>query len=151
MKKFQFSLETMLGYRQQVLESKQQEYATAQGHALTQEHIYFAAQDEYNDFNDEFCMKKAVGMTVVEAMSCESCLRTLEDTIKKEKKELLRLEQVAEERRQEMILAKQDASSAEKLREKKLEDYNKAATKAEEAFIDELVAGTWALNRNSAS
>lgn len=139
-----------MGYRQQVLEAKQQEYSAAQGIALEQEQKVFSLVDEYQEFNESFCLKKASGMTVVEAMGCENCLRTLETSIKKEKKELIILEQVAEEKRQEMILAKQDASSAEKLREKKLEIYRHEQTKAEEAMIDELVAASWSLNRQMA-
>lgn len=38
-----------------------------------------------------------------------------------------------------MVDAKKDTSSIEKLREKKLEAYNKAVQKSEEALIDEFV------------
>lgn len=151
MKKFQFSLETILGYRQQVLEAKQQEYAVAQGIALEQQQHVFDLEDEYYDFNDAFTMKRAKGMSMMDAMTSEGCLRALETSIKKQKEELKKLELIAEKKRQDMILAKQDTSSAEKLREKKLEDYNKQAAKAEEALIDELVASTWSVNRQSVS
>lgn len=150
MKKFQFSLETMLGYQLQVLEAKQQEYATAQGFALQQEAVVKALESEYVTFDDEFNRMKLEGMTIIDALTRESCLLALEREIKKEAVKLKKLEATAEERRQEMILAKQDTSSAEKLRERKLEDYNKAVTKNEEAMIDEMVAATWSMNRESA-
>ncbi len=148
LKKFQFSLETMLGYRQQVLEAKQQDYAMAQGQAQEQEDVVRSLEAEYDDFDAEFTQKKIQGMAVIEAMTSESCLRALELDIKKQYVTLRKLEAVAEEKRQEMIQAKQDASSAEKLKEKKLEAYNKEVAKSEEAFIDEMVAASWAMNRN---
>ena len=45
-----------------------------------------------------------------------------------------------EAKRQEVVDAKIDTSSIEKLREHKLEDYNKAVQKAEENLIDEFVS-----------
>ena len=39
-----------------------------------------------------------------------------------------------------MVAAKQDTSSIEKLKDKKLDSYNKAVQKSEEAMIDELVS-----------
>lgn len=137
----------MLGYKQQVLEALQQEYAVAQGVVVEQERVVGALNQEYQNFNDDFCQQKENGMTMIDAMRFESGLRALEMDIKKQVILLKRLEVVAEAKRQEMILAKQDTSSAEKLREKKLDEYNKAAQKSEEAMIDELVAATWALNR----
>ena len=51
---------------------------------------------------------------------------------KKKKKE--------EEKRAQMIEAKKETASLEKLREQKLDAYNKAVQKSEEAMIDELVS-----------
>lgn len=44
-----------------------------------------------------------------------------------------------------MIAARQDTSSLEKLREKKLESYEKELQRQEELWIDELVANTRAV------
>ena len=43
------------------------------------------------------------------------------------------------------MAAKQDTSSIEKLKEKKLDSYNKAVQKSEEAMIDEFVSTTRAM------
>ena len=45
----------------------------------------------------------------------------------------------------EVVAAKQDTSSIEKLKEKKLDSYNKAVQKSEEAMIDEFVSTTRAM------
>lgn len=148
MKKFQFSLDNILGYRQQVLEAVQQEYAAKQALVINQENLIRGMEQEYNEFNQEFCRKKAEGMTMVEAMGSEGCLRALEGDIRKQMVKLMELQREAEAKREEMVLAKQDTSSTEKLREKKLDDYNKELQKGEEALIDELVAATWAINQS---
>ncbi len=140
MKKFQFSLENILGYRQQVLEVVQQEYAAKQALVFAQERLIREKEQEYQQFNDEFCSKKAEGMMLVEAMSSESCLRAMEADIKKQVGKLMDLQRDAEMKRQEMVQAKQDTSSTEKLRERKLEAYNKEVQKNEEALIEEFVA-----------
>ena len=48
-------------------------------------------------------------------------------------------------KRLEVVEAKKDTSSIEKLREKKLDSYNKAVQKSEEAMIDEFVSTTRAM------
>lgn len=54
--------------------------------------------------------------------------------------QLLRdLQKQEEAKRKEVVEAKKDTSSIEKLREKKLEVYNKAVQKSEENLIDEFV------------
>ena len=50
-----------------------------------------------------------------------------------------------EAKRLEVVAAKQDTSSIEKLKEKKLDSYNKAVQKSEEAMIDEFVSTTRAM------
>lgn len=137
----------MLTYKKQVLEVLQQEYAMAQGAVVDQENIIANLEAEYVSYDAEFTEKKEQGMNIVEAIRSEGCLRALEIDMKKQVAFLAKLEAVAEAKRQEMIAAKQETSSAEKLREKKLEDYNKNVQKMEEAMIDELVAGTWAMKR----
>lgn len=139
----------MLGYQRQVLESLQQEYAVAQGVVVEQEQVVHGLEERYRTYNDDFCKHKELGMSMMDAMIFENGLRALEIDIKKQVAFLKKLEIIAEKKRQEMIVAKQDTSSAEKLREKKLEAYNKEVQKSEEALIDELVAGTWAMNRDS--
>ena len=64
--------------------------------------------------------------------------------------ELERLRQEEEAKRAQVVAAKQDTSSLEKLKEKKLELYNKAVQKSEEAMIDEFVSTTRAIAAQSA-
>ena len=78
-------------------------------------------------------------------MGYEMGLRMLEGEIQREESRLYQLQTEAEERRKRMIAARQDTSSLEKLREKKLESYEKELQRQEELRIDELVANTRAV------
>ena len=70
----------------------------------------------------------------------ETGLRVLERDIQRETDKLNALRKKEEKKRQEVVDAKIDTSSIEKLKEHKLEDYNKAVQKAEESLIDEFVS-----------
>ena len=63
---------------------------------------------------------------------------------------LEQLRQEEERKRAQVVAAKQDTSSLEKLKEKKLDSYNKAVQKSEEAMIDEFVSMTRAMAAQSA-
>ena len=78
-------------------------------------------------------------------MGSEMCIRDREGEIQREESRLHQLQTEAEERRKRMIAARQDTSSLEKLREKKLESYEKELQRQEELWIDELVANTRAV------
>lgn len=78
-------------------------------------------------------------------MGYEMGLRMLEGEIQREESRRTSFQTEAEERRKRMIAARQDTSSLEKLREKKLESYEKELQRQEELRIDELVANTRAV------
>jgi flagellar FliJ protein len=64
--------------------------------------------------------------------------------------DLALLQKKEEAKRAEVVTAKQDTSSIEKLREKKLDHYKKAMQKNEEAMIDELVSTKRVMEAQSA-
>ena len=77
---------------------------------------------------------------MTDAMFYQNGLRVLERDIQRETDKLEELRKQEEAKRQEMVDAKIDTSSIEKLKEHKLEDYHKAVQKAEESLIDEFVS-----------
>ena len=139
MKKFQFSLDSVLSYKQQVLDALKGEHAGILAEVHAQEGVLEAVWQEYRDCNEEFCRRKAEGITIADAMFYESGLRVLERNIQRETDKLEALRKKEEKKRQEVVDAKIDTSSIEKLKEKKLEVYNKAFQKDEEKLIDEFV------------
>lgn len=139
MKKFKFALDTVLSYKQQVLGALQGEHAEAVARVREQEALLEKLWREYRDCNEDYRDRALEGMPVTEALMYQSALRAAELEIQRETKRLEELEAEAERRREAMVEAKKETSSIEKLREKKLDSYNKAVQKSEEAMIDEFV------------
>mgnify|MGYP001851247878 FL=1 len=140
MKKFKFSLEMVLNYKQQVLEALQGEHAAALSRLREQEQLLERMWQEYREYNEEYCEKKAAGMTISEALSYQSGLRVLESRIQKETEQLERFRKDEERKRERVVEARKETASIEKLREKKLGAYQKAVAKSEELFIEEFVS-----------
>lgn len=148
MKKFKFSLDTVLSYKQQILDALEAEYAAAMARVREQEDVLESVWREYRAYNEEFRTRKEEGMTITEATFYQSSLRAQELQIQRETTKLEKLREEAEKKREEMVEAKIDTSTLEKLKEKKLELYQKAVQKDEEQLIDEFVS---AARVNSAS
>lgn len=140
MKKFQFALDTVLDYKQQVQEGLQNEHALLLQKVRQQQRDLEELQERYRCCNREFRQAEAEGITVAEALRFESGLRFWQKEIQKAEQLLTQYQKEAEEKRKQVVSARQDTSSLEKLRERKQEDYRKAAAKGEELFIEELVA-----------
>ena len=140
MKKFKFSLDSVLSYKQQVLESLQGEHAVILAQVREQEGVLERTWQDYRDCDAEYRQRKAEGITITDAMVYQNGLRVLERDIQRESDRLEELKKQEEAKRQEVVDAKIDTSSIEKLKEKKLDLYNNEAAKNEEVLIDEFVS-----------
>ena len=146
MKNFKFSLDSVLGYKQQVLDELQNEYAILTDRVRRQELKLVQTKEAYRSCNQEFRSAEAEGITIAEALRFENDLRFWEKEVEQNTQQLLAFQQEAEEKRAQMILARQDTASLEKLREKKHSTYLKEVEKSEEIFIEELVAAQRAMS-----
>lgn len=140
MKKFRFALETVLSYKQQVLEALQGEQAVILAEVYQQERLLEECKERYQAEAAEYRTRCSEGMEIKDVLAWQAALRAREREIEAETKKLELLRKKAEKKRQEVVAAKQDTSSIEKLREKQLSSYNMAAAKSEEKFIEEFVA-----------
>ena len=130
MKKFRFSLETVLDYKQEVLSALQTEHATILARVHAQEDLLEELENYYSELDAEFTERKLEGITILDAMQYEQYLRATERQIEEAVEILKQLQAEAEAKRLEVVEAKKDTSSIEKLREKKLDSYNKADRKS---------------------
>ena len=146
MKNFKFSLDSVLGYKQQVLDELQNEYAILTDRVRRQELKLAQTKEAYRSCNQKFRSAEAEGITIAEALRFENDLRFWEKEVEQNTQQLLAFQQEAEEKRAQMILARQDTASLEKLREKKHTTYLKEVEKSEEIFIEELVAAQRAMS-----
>ena len=140
MKKFKFALDSVLSYKQQVLDALKGEHAAILAQVREQEDVLEAVWRDYRDCNEEYRRRKAEGLTIMDAMFYQNGLRVLEADIQRETDRLAELRKKEEAKRQEVVDAKIDTSSIEKLKEKKLDVYNKEVAKSEEDLIDEFVS-----------
>ena len=145
MKKFRFSLESVLDYKQQALDSLKREHGAIVAQVKAQEDYLAGLESDYREMDAEFCQRKLEGIAILDAMRYEQYLRAMERQIQQAVYRLEELRRQEEAKRLEVVAAKQDTSSIEKLKEKKLDSYNKAVQKSEEAMIDEFVSTTRAM------
>ena len=150
MKKFHFSLETVLDYKQQILASLQAEHGAILAQVREQERLIEELEAEYQQMDGEFAQRKLEGIAILDAMKYEQYLRAMERQIQLALEDLAQLQKKEEAKRAEVVTAKQDTSSIEKLRETKLDHYKKAMQKNEEAMIDELVSTKRVMEAQSA-
>ena len=106
MKKFQFSLDTVLQYKQQRLDALKAEYAAAVQRVRLQEAAVSEAEERYARLNEEYREKKAEGLLVAEAMTYETGLWVIENEIRREEEKLRELQRQAEAKRAEMVGAR---------------------------------------------
>ena len=107
---------------------------------VRQEQVIAELRRRYGETNAAFREAEKQGMTIAEALGFESGLRALERQMEIEDQRLAEFRREAEKKRQQVVGARQETASLEKLREQKLEQYTKAVQKYEEQFIDELVS-----------
>ena len=146
MKKFQFNLDTVLSYKQQVLDNLQNEHSVLLQRVRRQEELVEELEADYAALNREFRQAEREGITIADARAYEMGLRAQERIIQAEHKRLEQFRAEAERKREQVVAARQETAALEKLKDKKMEDYRKMVQKGEEQFIDELVSTVRVMN-----
>lgn len=139
MKRFQYRLETVLNYKNQVLEDlRSQHGAAARRVAKKQEEI-----DGIHQRMDGYCTvldgKKKDGCAM-ELRLYDMCIARTADLLEQENRRLAALKDQEQKKRAEVIRANVDAVRYEKLKEKRWGEYQTEQMKREEAFIEEFVS-----------
>lgn len=145
MKKFRFSLETVLDYKQQALDALRAEHGAILARVRAQEEVVDGLEEEHRQVDAEFTRRKLEGLTVLDALNYEQYLRSLEREIQEERYKLEQLRRQEDRKRAQVVEARRETATIEKLKEHKLEDYRKAEQKDEEQRIEEFVSNTRAL------
>lgn len=150
MKKFKFSLDSVLSYKQQILDALQGEHAALLAEVRQQEELLERCWQTYRDYNEEYREKSRIGVQLTEALIYQTNLRAMEREIQQETLVLEEKRKREEEKRAEVVEAKKESTSIEKLKEKKLRAYQKAEAKSEELFIEDFVNMARILSRTEA-
>ncbi len=140
MAKFKFSLKSVEKYRNIALDEVKAKYAKAVSDINKQNDIILKLKQELSSVNQELNDKNRQGITILEHQGYKVYIKILENNIKNEEEKLLGLQKIEQRRRKELIAAKTDVMSIEKIREKRFEEYVKEETKKEELGIEEFVS-----------
>lgn len=138
MKRFQFQLEPVLNYKQQKLDALMVELGAAQAQVKEQEDVRDAVERRMREYSREYEEEKSKGLTVLDAMKYQACLEALVRDLRREEEKLKGLRAKAEQKRLEVVAARQDTFSLEKLRDMRRREYDSALAKQEEKALDDL-------------
>lgn len=140
MKRFSFSLDKVLSYKMQIENSVRNEHAAAAQAVFRQEDYIFSLEQEQRKHIDTFKKEREMGCNISRFRTYEDYLSKAQQRINAELEVLEKLKREEEKKRAEVIKAKMETSSIEKIKEKKRIEYDKAALKAEELLIEEFVS-----------
>lgn len=140
MAKFKFSLKSVEKYRNITLDEAKANYARAVSDVNKQNDVILAIKKELSDISKELNYKNSQGITILEHQGYKVYIKILENNIKNEEDKLKGLQKIEQRRRKELIVAKTDVMSIEKIREKRFEEYRKEETKKEELATEEFVS-----------
>ena len=148
MKRFKYSLENVLHYKEQILDSFKAEHGTLLAQIRNKEaeiqeleNKLVSAQNKMDDLKKQDVQIKDIclyGMYISE----------MEDQIRKKQEQLQFLQQQEEKKKEQVIAAKIDTSRYEKLKDRRQSEYEKAAKKAQELFIEEFASRTARYSQN---
>ncbi|MDF2888726.1 MAG: flagellar export protein FliJ [Lacrimispora sp.] len=142
MKKFNFPLDTVLNYKDQVLENLKTEHAQILASVAQQEKRIEEFMEKSQSATVRYREDTLRGVTVNIMREYERYITFIQQRIVSEQGVLLKLKKKEEQKRMEVIEAKKEKASIDKLKEKKLDQYNKDLLKSEELFIEEFVSNT---------
>ena len=106
MKKFRFSLETVMEYKQQVLDSLQTEHGAILAKVRRQEALIEELEAAYRHLAQEFNRRKLEGISILDAMKYEQYLRSSERQLEEAYQHLAELQKQEEAKRDEVVEAK---------------------------------------------
>ena len=140
--------ENVLRYKEQILDSIKAEHGTLlaqirkkEAEIQELENKLVSAQNKMDDLKKQDVQIKDIclyGMYISE----------MEDQIRKKQEQLKLLQQQEEKKKVQVIAAKIDTSRYEKLKDRRQSEYEKAAKKAQELFIEEFASRTARYSQN---
>lgn len=147
MKKFYFALDTVLNYKEQVLENLQAEHAQIIAERVECERGIEALEQEQRECMVQMEEKKTFGISITDMQTYDRFLTSLRKKIERERERLAEILLWEERKRGQVVEARKETASITKLKDKKRAQYDKEVQKADEQFIDEFVSNKRAVAR----
>ena len=139
MKKFTFSLEKVLSFKQQILNVKLNELALFQMQLSELEKEIDDLNNKFIDTNRKMVEEMQIGLNSNDISIYKTYFNTLNQKIQKYIEDKRQLLEVIAQKRADIVLANSEISGLEKLRDKQLDEYLKNKQKSDELAMDEYV------------
>ncbi len=140
MKKFEFSLEKMLSFKDQMLSGEKLRLAELRNRLAHLNDTLEQLRAEYAYCDGELKERERAGLTPQDFSRRKAYLNVLSERIKQQQQQIKIMETRVNEQVTVVVRVSQDVATLEKLKERQLEDYRFAEGKDQELLIDEFVA-----------
>lgn len=148
MKRFKYSLENVLHYKEQILDSINAEHGILLAQIRKKEAEIQELENELLSVQDKMDDLKKQDVQIKDICLYGMYISEMEDQIRKKQEQLKLLQQQEEKKKVQVIAAKIDTSRYEKLKDRRQNEYEKAAKKAQELFIEEFASRTARYSQN---
>lgn len=148
MKKFSFRLEPVLKYKNDRLEVLKNEHAKIVNKIMKQEEKIKELENSRRQYEGAFNQKKLQGILPIEAINYQNYLDRQNYIIKREYTVLKKIRDEESEKKDQILEAKKESLSIEKLKEINMEQYRKDVNRENELFIEEFVSNSRASVRS---
>lgn len=148
MKKFNFPLNTVLNYKDQALDNLKSEHAQILVRVAGQEKKISQMEEMRNSACIKLKKETETGIAINAMREYEAYIMNMEKIILAEQKTLAVLKEKEEQKRAQVVEARKEKASIEKLKEKKLMQYDKEVQRSEELFIEEFVSNIMSVHNN---
>ena len=149
MKRFKYSLDTVLDYKTQVLDELRSEHAVIARNVMTKQEQIVRLKEKLNGFQEGFDQTKSTGASIENFRLYDMCIgRNGRNHQPGKRKSCHFLRKREESKKKEVISAKVDTSKFEKLKDKRMQAYQRAEMKEEEGFVEEFIIRDITRSRN---
>ena len=138
-KKFAFALDKVLSYKRQYENSIRNEHAAIMHEIRQQEKMFQELSNKDVEIRQQMKREQEEGCQILRIHTYENYLEYLKGEMFRVNQRIKALKVREEQKRKELIAAKTDTTSLDKLKEKKLEEYNKVVQKEQEQLVEEFV------------
>lgn len=138
MKKFKFNLAALLRIRKRLEERMRQEFSDQKRRVDTQQNRLNQLVRDRENADRQLRLNKVEQVSMALMRSMDEYLQHVQKSVHQAEAELELLKDELKKRREAMIKAQQDVTVLEKIKETRLQDYQKELSKQEQAFLDEM-------------
>ena len=135
---YNFNLESVLSHRKLVEENLQKELAVLRLSLVDEKEKLRNYKESRSRLLEELKRKQREGTTISDVFLYLSFIEQLSKDIEKQKKNVLKLENDVEQKRQDLVEATKKKKTLEKLKDKGLKAYKQEMTKDEQEFMNEV-------------